>query len=98
MWLEQGGGQGHRDVWVGVEQRGYGHAADGDALALQRHLLRAALLPREDIVHLAILSGFYHLLFKSLTIATEWGHYTPFQRCQGKAGAGLWQEQVRGQG
>ena len=34
MRLEQGGGQGHQDVWVGVEQRGYGHAADGHALAL----------------------------------------------------------------
>ena len=88
MWLEQGGGQGHRDVWVGVEQHGYGHAADGDVLALQRHPLRAVLLPRKDIVHLAILNGF----------ATEWGHYTSFQWYRGKAGAGLWQEQARGQG
>ena len=87
MWLEQGGGQGHRDVWVGVEQRGYGHAADGDVLALQRHPLRAALLPREDIVHLAILNGFCHLPFKSLPIATGLGQWY-----RGKAGAGLWQE------
>ena len=43
--LEQGGGQGHWDVRAGVEQRWYRHAAGGDALALQRPLLEAALLP-----------------------------------------------------
>ena len=32
LWLEQGGGRGCRDVWAGVEQRGYGSAAGGLSL------------------------------------------------------------------
>ena len=63
LWLEQGGGRGCRDVWAGVEQRGYGHAADGDAQALHRHLFKAALLPCYISVDLFILlDGLCHLL------------------------------------
>ena len=51
------GRKGYRNVWAGVVQRGHGHAADGDAQALHRHLLKAALLPRGISVALLILIG-----------------------------------------
>ena len=55
LWLEQGGGQGYRDAWAGVEQRGSGHAADGVAQTLRRYPFKATLLPRGVTVDLLIL-------------------------------------------
>ena len=44
LWLEQERGLGCQEVWAVEKQQGHGHAADTDVLALQGHLLEAALL------------------------------------------------------
>ena len=59
LWLEQERGLGFQDLWAGVEQQGHGHAADGDVLALHRHLLEAALL---NVVLLVLLDSLCNLI------------------------------------